>query len=221
MNFLSLSQGQKRLFAWGMAKANGANQQNIKVNNCPLCANFADLKQTLLGNLQGKVLEIGPGAGASLAFYPKSIQWIGIEPNPFMHDYLQQEAHQQGLQSVELHQGKAEHIPVESNSMDAVVSFHVLCSVADLSQSLQEIQRVLKPGGMFVFLEHVASETGPLTRHFQNSIRPLWTTLFENCHPNRETQQAIENVNFTSLESYGCQLPFPIVSPHVVGIAQK
>jgi ubiquinone/menaquinone biosynthesis C-methylase UbiE len=221
MKFLSLSQVQKRLFAWGMAKVNGTNQQKIRVNNCPLCSNFADLKQTLLGNLQGKVLEIGPGAGASLAFYPKSIQWIGIEPNPFMHDYLQQEAEQQGLKSAELYQGKAEDIPVESNSMDAVVSFHVLCSVSDLSQSLQEIQRILKPGGMFVFLEHVAAETGTLTRHFQNSIRPLWTTLFENCHPNRETQQAIENVSFTAIESYGCQLPFPIVSPHFIGIARK
>ncbi|MGF1492341.1 MAG: class I SAM-dependent methyltransferase [Microcoleaceae cyanobacterium] len=213
MTWLSLSQIQKRLFAWGLAKV---KTDQIVVKNCPCCSNFADLKRQLLRDLQGKVLEIGPGAGSSLAFYPKSVEWIGIEPNPFMHSYLLQEAEQQELKSIELHQATAEELPVEANSIDAVVSFHVLCSVQDLNQSLQEIQRVLKPGGMFVFLEHVAAEPGTWTRRFQNEIQPLWTALFENCYPNRETPKAIERMKFTSIESYACQLPLPIVSPHFV-----
>lgn len=98
-----------------------------------------------------ELLEIGPGAGASLAYYPKDIHWIGIEPNPYMHPYLEREAQQQGLTNIELQSGSAEKLPVEDESIDTVVSTHVLCSVTDLEASFQEIKRVLKPGGSFVW----------------------------------------------------------------------
>jgi ubiquinone/menaquinone biosynthesis C-methylase UbiE len=71
-----------------------------------------------LGNLQHQVLEISPGAGASLTYYPKDIHWIGIEPNPFMHQYLEREAQQQGLANIELRPGSAEDLPVEDESID-------------------------------------------------------------------------------------------------------
>lgn len=67
MNCSPLSQIQKRFFAWGMAKANDADDNAIKLKDCHDYSTMAQLKRALLGNLQGKVLEIGPGAGANLS----------------------------------------------------------------------------------------------------------------------------------------------------------
>ena len=108
---MNLSTIQKRLFAWGMGKANAADANRIKLIDCPEYQSLGELKQTLLGNLQHPVLEIGPGAGASLAYYPKDIQWIGIEPNPFMHPDLEREAQQLGLTNIKLLSGTAEDLP--------------------------------------------------------------------------------------------------------------
>ncbi len=219
MNFIALTQLPKRLFAWGLAKANAADQTSIKLTNCREHSSLADLKRSLLGEIQGTVLEIGPGAGSNFAYYPTDIHWIGVEPNPFMSSYLHQEATQRGIQSIELYEGAAENLPVEADSADVVVSSHVLCSVSNLDQALQEVQRVLKPGGQLIFLEHVAADSCTWTRRIQEGVAPLWKSLFDNCHLNRETWQALEAAGFATLDYHHFQIPLPLVSPHIAGIA--
>ncbi|MCX7595144.1 MAG: class I SAM-dependent methyltransferase [Fischerella sp.] len=181
----------KRLFAWGMAKANTADHSTIKLKGCSSYETMAQLKQALFADLDGRVLEIGPGAGVNLSYYPTNIQWIGIEPNPFMHSYLKQEAERLGLHNIKLRLGSAERLEVEDNSIDIVVSTHVLCSVTNLATTSREIRRVLKPDGRFLFIEHVAAQCGTWTRRIQDGIEPVWKTMFDNCHPNRETGKII------------------------------
>ena len=218
---MNLSTIQKRLFAWGMGKANAADANAIKLIDCPDYESLGKLKQALLGNLNHKVLEIGPGAGANFAYYPDKIDWIGVEPNPYMHPYLKREAQKHGLSNIELHQGTAEDLPVRDNSIDTVVSTHVLCSVKDLHRSLQEIKRILKPGGNFIFIEHVAGECGTWTRRIQDGIEPVWKILFDNCHPNREIWKGLENAGWEIVSYQQFNLSFPIVSPHIAGIVRK
>jgi ubiquinone/menaquinone biosynthesis C-methylase UbiE len=218
---MNLSTVQKRLFAWGMGKANAADANSIKLIGCPEYGSLGELKQALLGNLRHKVLEIGPGAGASLAYYPNKIHWIGVELNPYMHPYLEREAQQQGLSNIELRQGSAENLPVEDESIDTVVSTHVLCSVKDIVRSLQEIKRILKPGGNFIFIEHVAGECNSWTRKVQDGINPIWKTLFDNCHVNRETWEILEGAGLETVNYYQFKLAFPLVSPHIAGIVKK
>ncbi len=176
-----------------MGKANAADASAIKLIDCAEYGSLGELKQALLGNLHHKVLEIGPGAGANLAYYPKKIDWIGVEPNPYMHPYLEREAQKHGLSAIKLLQGTAEDLPIKDESIDTVVSTHVLCSVKDLHRSLQEIKRILKPEGNFIFIEHVAGECGTWMRRVQDGIEPVWKILFDNCHPNRETWKSLEN----------------------------
>ena len=160
-------------------------------------------------------------AGANLAYYPNNIYWIGVEPNVYMYPYLKREAQQQGLSSIELHQGTAEDSPVKDESIDTVVSTHVLCSVSQLQRSLQEIKRILKPGGDFIFIEHIAGECGTWTRRVQDGIKPVWKTLFDNCHPNRQTGEIIQQIGLETVNYYEFKLAFPIVSPHIAGIVRK
>jgi ubiquinone/menaquinone biosynthesis C-methylase UbiE len=218
---MNLSTVQKRLFAWGMSKANSADMGQIKLKNYPEYENFSDLKQSLLGDLSGTVLEIGAGAGANFSYYPKTINWLGIEPNNFMFPYLKEEAIKHGLNSLEFHQGCAENLPISDHSIDTVVSTHVLCSVKDVNLSLQEIYRVLKPDGKFILLEHIGAELGTINRYFQTIIDPLWQKLFDNCHVQRNPEQLLKIVGFTNIKYRYFQLPVPIVNPHVVGIAYK
>lgn len=216
-----LKNGQQRLFAWGMAKASQADEHRISLKNCASHASMAELKQALLGELQGTVVEIGPGAGVNLGYYPADIRWIGIEPNLHMHPYIQREAERCGLQHVELRGEPAETLELPEGSIDAVVSTYVLCSVTDTDATLKRIRRMLRPGGSFVFLEHVAAEEGSWSRVAQEGLTPVWKTVFDGCHPNRETWGSLEKAGFTSVETQFFRLSVPIVSPHMAGVATR
>jgi ubiquinone/menaquinone biosynthesis C-methylase UbiE len=200
----------KRLLAWMMAHSNVKYEEEM-----------AEQKQALFSDLHGNVLEIGPGTGPNLSYYSPDIHWIGIEPNPFMHSYLREEAEKLNL-NIDLRNGTAEHLDVEDNSMDAVVSTLVLCSVENLDTVLKEILRVLKPGGRFFFLEHVAAPQGTMLRRIQHWIRPLWKTLGDGCHPDRETWVALENAGFEHVDYQHFRANLPaIVSPQIIGVAVK
>lgn len=200
----------QRFFAWMMAHGNAKYE-----------ADMADRKREMFADLHGSVLEIGPGTGPNLSYYPRDIHWTGIEPNPFMHSYLRQEADRLGL-NIDIRTETAEHLEVENSSMDAVVSTLVLCSVENLQAVLQEIIRVLKPGGNFFFLEHVAAPQQTGLRRVQNWVEPLWQVIGDGCHPNRETWLALENAGFERVDYQHFRANVPaIVSPQIIGVATK
>lgn len=199
----------KKVFAWLMAQGMADYEEAV-----------SDRKQALFSDIQGNVLEIGPGAGSNLRYYPKGIHWIGVEPNPYMHSYLQTEAEKLGL-NIDIRTHSAQSLEFEDNSIDAIVSTLVLCSVPNLPDTLQEIQRVLKPGGRFFFLEHIAAPPGTWLRKLQSSIRPIWKVIADGCHPDRETGVALENAGFQSVNYEHFRAPLPIVSPQIIGVATK
>jgi ubiquinone/menaquinone biosynthesis C-methylase UbiE len=213
--------GYRRFLAWGMAKATKADEQSIKLQDCSDYATMADLKRSLLGHLQGQVLEIGPGAGTNLAYFSTDIHWIGVEPNLFTHPYIRQAAERHGLKDIQLHGQPAEQLPVADGTLDAVVSTYVLCSVTDIDTTLKDIQRVLKPGGKFVCMEHVATADGTCTRTVQDGITPIWKRVFDHCHPNRETWINLEKAGFATVDYQTFRLSIPVVSPHMAGVATR
>lgn len=198
-----------RLFARAMSQVDGLHDTLI-----------AKYKQRLLADLRGNVLEIGPGAGANFDYFDPNVRWVGVEPNPHMHPYLRAAAAQHG-RAIELHTGYTEALPVPDASMDAVVSTLVLCSVIDLDASLREIQRVLKPGGRYIFIEHVAAPVGTMLRRVQNGVRPLWSFFGDGCYPNREIWRHIEDAGFSHVEIEHFAVNIPIAKPHIAGYAVK
>lgn len=199
----------RRLFAFLMARGAAAYERRI-----------APRKRALFEAAGGDVLEIGPGAGPNLRYYPESVHWVGIEPNPYMHQYLVGAAAEHGL-PVEIRTGTADALPAGDESVDTVVSTLVLCSVPDMDRALAEIGRVLRPGGRFLFVEHVAAPEGTSLRHVQHAIQPLWSVIGDGCHPDRETGRAIEAAGFAHVEIARFDMPYPIVRPHIAGVAVK
>lgn len=199
----------QRMFAGAMARGRARREPLYEVR-----------KRALFRDLHGEVLEIGPGAGPNLGYYPKNVHWTGLEPNPAMHPYLIEEARRLGM-TITLRDETADVIDAPDNHYDAVVSTLVLCSVPDPRQTLQEIYRVLKPGGRFVFIEHVAAPPDTMTRRWQGFLQPLWTPLADGCHPNRDTGALIESVGFREVKIEPFRLDFPIVGPHIAGYGVK
>lgn len=199
----------KRLHAWMLSKSSVRYEGAV-----------SEHKRQLLGALAGDVLEIGPGGGTNLAFYSAAVRWTGVEPNPYMHAYLKQKAEKLGRE-LSLRHGSAERLEVEDSTYDAVVSTLVLCSVTDPAMALSEILRVLKPGGRFVFVEHVAARHGTGTRRVQRWIRPVWRVLGDGCNPEQETWVSIERAGFEKVDFQHFRVPFPVIGPHIVGVATK
>jgi len=200
---------RKKIFAWTLHKFNGRYEREI-----------AARKRKLLGGLTGTVVEIGPGTGPNLRYYAKTVRWIGMEPNPYMREYLEREAERIGI-AAELREGTAEEIACADDSADTVVSTLVLCSVMDLRAALAEILRVLKPGGRFVFIEHVAAAPGTRLRQWQHRLRPWFHFFADGCNPDRETWRAIESAGFADVHLEHFDGPMPIVRPHIAGVAIK
>jgi SAM-dependent methyltransferase len=199
----------QRGFAWGLAHGTSAYERLV-----------AERKRELLGPLRGTVLEIGPGTGTNLAYFAPEVRWLGIEPNPQMERYLLREAERLG-RGVEVRDGTVERLDLMDASVDAVVSTLVLCSVPNQARALAEVRRVLRPGGRFVFLEHVAAARGTWLRRVQRVVRPAWRLLGDGCYPDRETWQAIARAGFAEVVLEQFQLPLPIMAPHVAGWAQR
>lgn len=179
-----------------------------------------DRKRRLFADVRGSVLEIGAGAGPNLRYLPRDVRYLGVEPNRHVHRHLLQEAQQYHI-TAEVCADAAEAISAPDASMDAVIGTLVLCSVRDPGRALAEIRRVLRPGGMFYFMEHVAAPRGTWLRRAQRAVKPVWCVCGGGCHPDRETYAAIEAAGFAGVRIEHFRLPIPLMGPHISGIAVR
>lgn len=180
----------------------------------------AERKRALLGSLRGDVLEIGPGTGTNLSYFGPAVRWRGVEPNPYMTRRLRLRAEEMGREAPVV-TGVAEQLPLPDACADAVVSSLVLCTVDEPEAALAEVRRVLRPGGRFVFLEHVAALPGTRTRFVQRLVRPAWSLLGDGCRPDRETGETIRAAGFRLVRLETFRLPVPVAGPHIAGFAER
>ncbi|XP_072993329.1 uncharacterized protein [Typha latifolia] len=192
-------------------------------------AEIADYKEKLFANLTGKskkILELGVGTAPNFKYYAAidDLEVIGVDPNKQMEKYSRAAAVATGLplKSFNFKRGVAEALPLRDSSVDAVVGTLVLCSVNDVGMALREVKRVLKPGGIYLFIEHVAARDGSLLRCVQGALDPLQQFMADGCHLTRETGMQISEVGFSSIsQSMAFLSSVSLISPHVYGVACK
>jgi len=141
------------------------------------------------------------------------------EPEEPMAKRLEEKAAASGRPATVV-RAAAERLPFPDNSFDTAVCTLVLCTVTDPEQALAELERVLKPGGRLLFLEHVRSEDPQLAK-WQDRLAPFWRKCGHGCNPNRPTPELIRSSRFENVEIEESQLPKapPIVRPARVGRA--
>lgn len=175
-------------------------------------------RRAVVNGARGCVLEIGVSAWLNLTRYSREVESLaGIEPNAGQLRKARQRAEHLGW-NVDLRQGHVESLPFPDASFDTVVATLVWCSVSDVPAGLREIRRVLKPGGELRFLEHVRSRSRRAAR-VQDMITPLWRRFAGNCHPNRDTEQAIRTAGFEIVERWQINTDRSFAAPTLVGIA--
>lgn len=190
-------------------------------------------KRELFSNLQefagpsGKLslLEVGCGTGANFQFYPPGCRVTCVDPNPNFEKFLFKSiAENRHLQFERFVVAAGENMhQVADGSVDVVVCTLVLCSVNSQEKILREVHRVLRPGGAFYFMEHVAAERSTWNYFWQQVLDPAWYLMFDGCNLTRESWKSLEQASFTKLKLQHLQAPLSLalVRPHIYGYAVK
>jgi ubiquinone/menaquinone biosynthesis C-methylase UbiE len=152
-------------------------------------------RRELLALARGRTLELGAGTGLNLPHYPGAVDELVLtEPAAPMRERLRGAVRRSGRAATIL-DAAAERLPLDDGSVDTVVSTLVLCSVEQPVAVLDEISRVLAPGGQLLFLEHVRSDSARLAA-WQDRLETPWRRFAEGCRPNRATVELIEAAGF-------------------------
>ena len=182
-------------------------------------AGLREVRRRLLADANGRVLEIGGGTGANLLLYGPGVETLIVtEPEEPMLRRLNRKAREQAPLTKVL-RARAEELPFADDSFDTVVSTLVLCGVDDQEQSLREIRRVLRPGGQFMFVEHVRSDDPGVAR-MQDRMNGI-NRFVVRCDCNRATLATIEAEGFEVTRLERTELPKapPFARPLIVGVA--
>jgi ubiquinone/menaquinone biosynthesis C-methylase UbiE len=182
-------------------------------------AGVRDLRQGLVSDAAGRVLEIGAGTGLNLPHYNGNIESLVLtEPQAPMLRRLQRSVHEHAPQAQVL-RAPAEDLPFEDESFDTVVTTLVLCGVDDQPRAVREARRVLRSGGRLLFLEHVRADDPDFAR-FQDRMNWL-NRIVVGCDCNRPTLGTIEAEGFTVSRLEHTTMPKApkFVQPVIVGSA--
>jgi ubiquinone/menaquinone biosynthesis C-methylase UbiE len=155
---------------------------------------FEELRAEALSYAQKKTLEVGVGTGKNLPYYHPEIELTAIDFSPGMLKIAYEKGKHSQLRQVQFYEMDVQHLAFCDDSFDTIVSTFVFCTVPDPLVGLKELYRVLKPGGIAIFLEHMKSSYGlvNLLLYGMNifSRHLLGTSMV------RETQKNIEIAGF-------------------------
>jgi ubiquinone/menaquinone biosynthesis C-methylase UbiE len=155
-------------------------------------------KAAVIGAMTGTIVELGPGTGVNMRYYAPGVKVIAIEPNPTMHGRLRAKAIQHSV-DLEIRTLHGEQIDVADDSVNGVVGTLLLCGVDDPHQVVNEVYRVLLPGGRYFFLEHIGAPHGTMTRRLQSVLLRPHRWAFNGCEINRDTEPVIRS-HFANVE---------------------
>jgi SAM-dependent methyltransferase len=178
-------------------------------------------KRRVFAELPRTVVEIGSGVGANLRYLPPGSTLVAIEPNLPMHRRLRAAAERRGVH-LDLRDRVAERTDLPDRSVDCVISSLVLCTVTDPAEVLAEIRRILRPGGTYRFVEHVAARAGTPTRTLQRALRRPWAWTFEGCSCERDLAGSLRAAGFArvDIEPYRLHSPFVPFNTQIAGVAR-
>jgi len=151
----------------------------------------------------GRVLEVGMGSALNIPFYdPDKVEFVwGLEPSRAMRKKARKNLSRAPF-DVRLLDLPGEEIPLDDDSVDTVLLTYTLCTIPDWRSAMQQMRRVLRPGGKLIFCEHGVAPDEQV-RKWQDRVNPLWKKIAGGCNLNRPIPEYIEAGGFSiqSLET--------------------
>ncbi len=184
-------------------------------------AGLAARRAELLSRAAGRTIELGAGTGLNIEHYPEAVtELVLTEPHAQMAKQLRERVRISPLEA-EVIEVPAESLPVADDSFDTVVLTLVLCTVPNPEAALGEVERVLRPGGTVLFLEHVRSED-PSVARWQDRLHRPWRFIGHGCNCNRDTLATIDATGLELADVEHGEMPKapPILRPLVIGSAR-
>jgi len=154
-----------------------------------------EVRRRVCAGLSGDVVEVGFGTGLNVPHYPLDVKRVlAVEPSRVCMKIAKERiAHSNA--PVELAGLTGENLDLASDTFDAVLSTWTLCTIPNLEAALEEMRRVLKPGGTLHFVEHGhAPDAG--TARWQRLLEPLNKRLAGGCHLTRNIPECLERAGF-------------------------
>ncbi|MEN8233383.1 MAG: class I SAM-dependent methyltransferase [Actinomycetota bacterium] len=154
-------------------------------------AGTREQRRRMMDGVTGRIVEIAAGTGLNVPFYPETADEIhAVEPDRHMVDRLVRKAPGSPV-PLFLYRGDAHHLPFTDEIFDGAIVAFSLCTIPDPTRALDEVHRVVRPGGILRFLEHVRSPK-PRTARWQDRINPLWGKVSGGCRLNQPTVEILE-----------------------------
>lgn len=153
-------------------------------------------RRKVVPRAEGRVLEVGFGAGHNLPHYDASkvTHLWALEPAKEMRERAAERVAAAPM-PVEFLDLPGEQIPLDAEAADTVLVTYTLCSIADVAKALAEMHRVLKPQGRLIFCEH-GEAPDPGVKRWQRRLTPVWKAIGGGCHLARPIPQLIRDGRF-------------------------
>jgi ubiquinone/menaquinone biosynthesis C-methylase UbiE len=157
---------------------------------------FLRLRSELLASAHGEVLELGIGTGLNLPHYPDTVTELhAVDPAQLLPKTIAARSTSLSF-PVRIQKGTAETLTHANRRFDYVISTWTLCTIPDPVLALQEVGRVLKPGGMFLFMEHGRSDDRKIAA-WQDRLNPIQNAIGCGCNLNRQIDRLITQSGLT------------------------
>ena len=173
-------------------------------------------RRQLVGGLSGDVVELGAGTGLNLVHYPADAHVLASDRDPVMLARAIERGRDAAAEVTLFVADAQGRIPLKDDSTDLVVSGLVMCSIPKPEVALEEVARILRPGGTFRFMEHVRAADGTFRGRFQDAINPVWRRISGGCNCNRRTVETVEGAGFEIRAHQPFKLGPSHVAPHVL-----
>lgn len=182
---------------------------------------MTELRRRYVSQARGKVLEIGIGSGLNLKHYGDGVDSItGVDPAAELTEKARRRADEIAA-PVEVLGISGEALDLDNNAFDTIVCTWTLCSIPNPYRAVDEMRRVLKPGGKLIFVEHGRSDDAGIAK-WQRRIEPLWKIIGGGCHLTRRADELLSDGGFSITSRESGYVEGPKVAAFMVhGMAQK